>query len=145
MPRYSSFGTHTVTNLSVHIVFVTKYRYPVLTGEIQTRCRNLIRQICDSEDVKILSGAIGHDHVHLHVSRPPRLSESELVRKIKGRTARKLLLEYPELKKRYWGGHFWAIGFGAWTTRNITKDIIDHYLKHHNEKPNVSDKVFTLE
>src|SRR5579864_5036526 len=135
MTKYNSFGNHTVTNLSVHIVFVTKYRYSVLTHDIQIRCRDLIRQICDSEDVHILAGAIAHDHVHIHVSKPPRLSESELVRKLKGRVARKLLLEYPELKRRYWGGHFWAIGFGAWTTGNITKDTINNYLKHHNEHP----------
>lgn len=146
MPRYNSYGVHTVTELSVHLVFVTKYRYSVLIGDIQIRCRDLIRQICDSEDVRILKGVVAHDHVHLHVSRPPRLSESELVRKLKGRrTGRKLLLEYPELKRKYWGGHFWAVGFGAWSTGNITKEMIDNYLKHHNEHPNQSDTDFILE
>lgn len=145
MARDSSYGVHTVTGLTVHLVFVTKYRYPVLTGDIQRRCRDLVRQVCDAEDVKILKGVISHDHVHIHVSKPPRLSESELMRKLKGRSGRKLLLEYPELKRRYWGGHFWAIGFGAWTTGNITKEMVNEYLKHHNEKPNQGDKEFTLE
>jgi len=145
MVRDSSYGVHTVTGLTVHLVFVTKYRYPVLTGDIQRRCRDLVRQICDAEDVRILKGAVAHDHVHIHVSKPPRLSESELVRKLKGRTGRKLLLEYPELKRRYWGGHFWAIGFGAWSTGNITKEMVNKYLKHHNEKPNQNDKEFVLE
>jgi putative transposase len=145
MPRYNSYGAHTVTELSVHLVWVTKYRYPILVGDIQKRCRDLIRQICDAEDVRILKGVVSHDHIHIHVSRPPRLSESELVRKLKGRTGRKLLLEYPELKRRYWGGHFWAIGFGAWSTGNITKEMVNEYLKHHNQKPNLNDKDFILE
>ncbi len=145
MARDSSYGVHTVTGLTVHLVFVTKYRYPVLTGEIQTRCRDLVRQICDAEDVRIIKGVVAHDHVHIHVSKPPRLSESELMRKLKGRSGRKLLLEYPELKRRYWGGHFWAIGFGAWSTGNITKEMVNEYLKHHNEKSNQNAKEFVLE
>ena len=145
MARYNSFGNHTVTNLSTHLVWVTKYRYPVLTGDIQKRCRDLIKQVCDAEDVKILTGVVAKDHIHIHIARPPRLSESELVRKLKGRSGRKLLLEYPMLKKRYWGGHFWAIGFGAWSTGNITKEMIDNYIKHHNEHPNEDDKNFILE
>ena len=145
MARDSSYGVHTVTGLTVHLVFVTKYRYPVLTGDIQTRCRDLIRQICDAEDVKILKGVVAHDHIHLHVEKPPRLSESELMRKLKGRSGRKLLLEYPELKRRYWGGHFWAIGYGAWTSGNITKEMVNKYLEHHNEKSNHNGKEFVLE
>lgn len=145
MARDSRYGAHTVTGLTVHLVFVTKYRYTMLTGDIQKRCRDLVRQVCDAEDVRILRGVVAHDHVHIHVSKPPRLSESELVRKIKGRSGRKLLLEYPELKRRYWGGYFWAIGFGAWTTGNVTKEMVNEYLKQHNEKSNQNDKEFVLE
>ena len=145
MARGSSYGAHTVTGLTVHLVFVTKYRYPVLTGEIQRRCRDLIRQICDAEDVRILTGVVSKDHVHIHVAKPPRLSESDLVRKLKGRSGRKLLLEYPELKRRYWGGHFWAIGFGAWSTGNVTKEMVNEYIKRHNEKSNNNNKAFILE
>ena len=142
--RYLRYATHTVHDLSVHLVWVTKYRYPVLTGEVAQRARELIRQVCDSSDVRIIKGVLAKDHVHIHVSRPPTLPESELMRKIKGRSGRKLLLEYPELKKRYWGGHFWAIGYGAWSTGNVTRKMIDEYLTHHNEQPNTDDTVFTL-
>lgn len=50
------YGSHSVTRLTAHIVLVTKYRYPVLRGDIQKRCRELIIQICDAEDVRILKG-----------------------------------------------------------------------------------------
>lgn len=137
--RNNRYAGHTVTQLSVHLVWVTKYRYTVLTGDIQLRTRELIQQICDAQDVRILKGVVSHDHVHIHVSRPPSLSESELVRRIKGRSGRKLLLEYPQLKKRYWGGHLWAIGFGAWSTGNLTQEMINEYLEHHRERPNHED------
>lgn len=141
MVRYFRYSTHAVHELSVHIVFATK---EVLVREIGERARDLIRQVCDSLDVQIIKGVVSKEHMHLHVSKPPLLSESELVRRTKGRSGRKLLMEYPELKRRYWGGHFWAIGFGAWTTGNVTKEMINEYLEHHRTKPN-DNKQFILE
>jgi putative transposase len=146
MARYNRYATHTVHALTVHIVWVTKYRYQVLTGDVQLRTRDLIRQICDANDVKILKGVVSKDHIHIHVSKPPSLSESELVRMLKGRSARKLLVEYPHLKKRYWGGHFWAIGYGAWSTGTLTQKMVQEYLEHHRQESNTGDdEVFILE
>ena len=132
-------GTHSVYQLQVHLVFCTKYRYRVLRGEIQVRCRDLIRQVCDALDVRIIKGVISSDHVHLHLSYPPKHSVSEIVRRIKGRSARKLLQEYPTLKKRYRGGHFWGIGYGAWSTGEITDEIVNEYLEHHRERERPND------
>ena len=116
----------------------------VLKGEVQIRCRDLIRQVCDSMDVRILKGVVSKDHVHLHLSYPPRISVSDLVKRLKGRSARLMLDEFAELKKRYWGQHLWGIGYGAWSTGNITDEMIEHYLEHHKEGPN-SDQNFILE
>ncbi len=127
---------HTVTQLKSHIVWVTKYRYPVLTGEIQKRCRELIIQICDAEDIRILKGVVSKDHIHMHIEYPARLSISDMVKRLKGRTSRRLQDEFPELKKRYWGRHFWAIGYGAWSTGNITDEMVQEYLEHHRDASN---------
>ena len=89
-------GSHTVYGLQVHVVFCTKYRYRVLRGEVQERCRDLIRQVCDGLDIRILKGVVSGDHVHLHLSYRPKHSVSEIMRRIKGRSARKLLQEYLE-------------------------------------------------
>ena len=131
MEKYNRFGNHTVTRLSVHIVWVTKYRYSVLKGDIQKRARELIIQICDVEDVQILGGVVSKDHVHLHIEYPPKLAISSFVKSVKGRTSRMIQKEYPELSKRYWGKHFWAIGYGAWSSGNITDELIQEYLEHH--------------
>ncbi len=133
--RYSS---HTVTRLTVHIVWVTKYRYKVLKGDIQKRCRKLLVQICDAEDVRILNGVVSKDHIHMHIEYPPSVSISELVKHLKGRSSRLLQREFPELAKRYWGRHFWAIGYGAWSTGNVTEKILEEYLKHHKTSANDS-------
>ena len=95
--REYRYGGHTVTRLTVHLVWVTKYRYKVLQGDLQKRCRKLLIQVCDTEDVRILGGVVRKDHVHLHVEYPPSLSISEFVKRLKGRSSRLLQKEFPEL------------------------------------------------
>lgn len=138
-------GSHSISRLSAHLVWVTKYRYPVLKGELQKRCRELIMQICDSEDVRILKGVVSKDHIHMLIEYPPSKSISELVKRLKGRTSRLLQQEYPDLKKRYWGKHFWAIGYGAWSTGNVSEAVVEEYLEHHREPSNQDRDNFLLE
>jgi len=138
-------GNHTVTRLTVHIVWVTKYRYHVLTGEVQKRCRAVLIQICDSEDIRILKGVVSKDHVHMLLEYPPSKSLSDIVKRLKGRTSRMLQQEYPELEKRYWGKHLWAIGYGAWSTGNISEQMVSEYLEHHRPVSNNDVDTFMLE
>ena len=133
MKSKNRIGSHTVTRLSCHLVWSTKYRYKVLTGDIKIRCRELLIQVCESEDVTILKGVVSVDHVHMHIEYPPTKSISELLKKLKGRSSRRLQEEYPILRKRYWGKHFWASGYGAWSTGNITDKMVDDYLEHHRK------------
>ena len=133
------YDGHTVTRLTVHLVWVTKYRYKVLEGDIKKRCRELLIQICDAEDVRILSGVVSTDHVHMHIEYPPSVKISDLVKRLKGRSSRLLQREYPMLEKRYWGKHLWAIGYGAWSTGNITEEIVEEYLKRHKSSSNNKD------
>jgi putative transposase len=126
-------SSHTVSFLCCHIVWATKYRYHVLQGDIQKRCRDLLIQICDLENVHILKGVVSKDHIHMHVEYAPSLSISILVKKLKGRTSRLLQQEFPELGKKYWGQHFWAVGYGVWSTGNITDEMVQEYLEHHKD------------
>jgi len=136
MAKDYRYGDHSVSRLTVHLVWVTKYRYKVLTGDIQKRCRELLIQVCDTEDVRIINGVVSKDHVHMHIEYPPSLSISNLVKRLKGRSSRFLQKEYSELQRRYWGKHFWAIGYGAWSTGNITEDVVNEYLKRHKSSAN---------
>jgi len=145
MSKEYRHGSHSITRLTAHIVWVTKYRYKVLRGDIQQRCRELIMQVCDAEDVKILKGAVSKDHVHMLIEYKPSMSISDFVKKLKGRTSRLIQQEYPELKKRYWGRHFWAIGYGAWSTGNITEELVKEYLEHHKDQSNYDQNKMILE
>ena len=143
--RENRHGAHTLTRLTAHLVWVTKYRYPVLQGDIKVRCKDLLVQICDAEDVRILKGVVSKDHVHMHIEYPPRTSLSDLVKRLKGRSSRRLQEEYPALRKRYWGRHFWAIGYGAWSTGNVSDEVVREYLGHHRHPSNGESDPFILE
>lgn len=119
MSNVQRTNAHTVSQLTVHIVWSTKYRYKVLRGDIELRCRMILIQICDADDVRILKGVVSSDHVHMHLEYRPSQSISDLVKRLKGRSSRKLQQEFPDLDKTYWGRHFWAIGFVCWSTGNI--------------------------
>ncbi len=67
------------------------------------------------------------------------MAASEIMRRIKGRTSAKLFEEFPVIKKRYWGRHFWARGYFCATSGKITDEMIKSYLEHHFE-PNPDDK-----
>ena len=135
---------HTVSRLTVHIVWSTKYRYSVLEGDIQIKCRKILIQICDAEGINILKGVVSKDHIHMHIEYRPSQDISSIVKKLKGRSSRRLQQDYPELHKRYWDRHFWAIGFGCWSTGNITDKIVNEYLEHHRKSNNDTDS-FILE
>lgn len=137
--------SHSVYDLKYHIVWVTKYRYKILRGGIGVRTRDIIRQICNQLDVQIKTGHVSVDHVHLLVSVPPTLAVSKLVQRMKGASSRKLLQEYSELSKRYWGRHLWARGYFAVSTGNVTDEIIRQYIESHDDKPNGEADNFSVD
>ena len=127
------YGSHTVFNLEYHFVWVTKYRYKVLTGEVALRARELVRQTCEAFEMQIIKGVVSPDHVHIFVSAPPTMAPSEIMRRIKGRTSSKLFEDFPHLRKRFWGRHFWARGYFCASSGQITDEMIKNYLEHHFE------------
>lgn len=127
------YGSHTVFSIEYHFVWVTKYRYPVLQGDVAHRVKELVRQSCEAFEIRIISGVVSKDHVHLFVSSPPTMAPSEIMRRLKGRTSSKLFEEFPNLKKRYWGQHFWSRGYFCATSGQITDEMIRNYLEHHFE------------
>ena len=128
------YGSHTKYKLEYHFVWVTKYRYQVLKGDVALRLRDLTRQVCERFEIRILRGVVSKDHVHLLVSARPDIAPSEIMRRIKGWTSKRLFEEYPALKKRYWGRHFWARGYFCVTAGELTKKMIAEYLEHHFEQ-----------
>ena len=113
-------SSHCTYDIKYHLVWITKYRKPVITGQIALRTRELIRILYQSNEVEILAGHVGSDHIHLLVSVPPHLSAS------------KLQMEYKELNKQFWGLLLWARGYFVASSGNVTDEIIKEYIKNQD-------------
>ena len=134
MGRYRK-GAHTVYTLHYHFVFITKYRKPVLRGAIALRVRELIREICGSEEVEIVKGHVRPDHVHLMLSLPPHVSPSRIMQAVKGKSSHHLMQEFRKVQQEFWGRHLWARGYFACTTGNVTDEVIKQYIELQGEQP----------
>lgn len=137
-------GSHTVFDLKYHIVWITKYRKPILTTKRALRVRELIREICLAHSVEIIKGHVSKDHIHLFVSVPPQLSVSTLTQYLKGKTSRKMLQEDKQLSKEYWGQHLWARGYFAVSSGTITDEAIMEYISHQDEDEEKRGDGFTV-
>ena len=127
-------GSHTVYDIKYHFVWITKYRYQVLKGDVALRLRELLRQGCEANHIRILKGSVGTDHVHMLLSCPTTLSPSQIMQYLKGRSSRILQDEYPTLKKRYWGQHMWGRGYFCGTVGEVDQKTIEEYIKNQGRE-----------
>ena len=137
-------SSHCTYDIKYHIVWITKYRKPVIIGQIAYRTREIIRMVCETNEVQIIAGHVGKDHIHLLVSVPPHISASKLVQYIKGSTSRKLQMEYKELNKQFWGQHLWARGYFVASSGNVTDEIIAQYIKDQDLEEKTKTDNFTI-
>ena len=142
MRKYNR-GAHTVWNNTYHIVWITKYRYRILSGDFQRYVRSTIIETSESLRCEILSGALSADHVHIHVKVPPSVAISDYVQRIKGKSSFKAFQIFPNLKKKYWGGHLWGRGYWCTTTGNVSQELVDEYINNHidGHKKNFEDNI----
>ena len=85
--------------------------------------------------VQIIEGVLSSDHIHMFVSVPPHIAISDLMQRAKGRSSYKIQMEFPEIRKRYWGRRFWTRGYFCTTSGNVTDDIILQYIQSHSDNP----------
>jgi len=131
MKREYRKSPHVVYDIKYHFVFCPKYRYRVLKGELKRRVQLRICEICEELDILMVEGEICEDHIHMCLSVPPKYSASYVMKKIKGKTAEMVFREFPEIKKRYWGQHFWSRGYFV-STVGIDEETIKKYIQNQN-------------
>ncbi|MBK8430858.1 MAG: IS200/IS605 family transposase [Chloroflexi bacterium] len=132
-------GSHSVYDIKYHVVWTTKYRKAVLRGEVAKRLRELVRQTCATMDIYILSGHVAKDHVHLLLSVPPKVSVSELMQRLKGRSSRIMLQEFNELRRQFWGTTR-GRGYFAASSGNVTDEVIQQYIESQEGITDVDDQ-----
>jgi len=131
MDRYRK-GAHTIHDIKYHIVWKTKYGYTVLRRNIALRARQIIREICEERGLKIVSGNIRANHIHLLLSCPTDLAPSKIVQYLKGKSSYRLQREFKELQKRYWGQHLWGRGYFCATVGAVSEELIKQYVENQS-------------
>lgn len=124
---------HTKWKCQYHIVFISKYRKKVLYGKVRDDVREVIRTLCKYKNVEIIEGAVCIDHVHLCLSIPPKMSISEFMGYLKGKSALMIYDRHPELGNK-WDRSFWARGYYVSTIGNIDEATIRKYIKEQEEE-----------
>ena len=131
MEKYRT-SSHSRFDLKYHFVWITKYRKPILADAVGMRLREVVREVCRTNEIEILEGSVSRDHVHVLLSCPPNLSPSKIMQYIKGKSSRKLLMEFKHLQKLYWGRHLWARGYFVASSGNITDEAIIEYIRQQD-------------
>lgn len=144
MRRYQ-LGAHTKSDLKVHLIWIPKYRKRVLMGQVAIRARDILRQIALEHELDIITGKVASDHVHMFISYRPTQDISKIVQWLKGISSRILLSEFAHLKKQFWGRHFWARGYLAVSSGNITDEMIQEYIQEQEGEPMTDDSRFQID
>lgn len=126
---------HSCFLLQYHIVLVTKYRNPVLTGVIKDHVYQLIRDICEERGFPILELNGESDHLHLLLEMDPQTSLIEFINVIKTKTARFSRRDYPEEVGRfYWKPYFWKDGYFVTTVSENSLQAVTQYIQQQGTK-----------
>jgi putative transposase len=121
--------SHTIWHCQYHIVWTPKYRFRILTGNVGEEVGRCIRAFVEQQKSEVVELNVQHDHVHLLTMVPPKVSISDYVGIIKGRTAIRVFNKFRELKHRpYWGNHFWSRGYCV-DTVGLDEEKIRRYVK----------------
>ena len=112
--------------LGVHLVFVTKYRRGVLTGEHLEALREVFASVCADFDAKLVEMDGGDDHVHLLVAYPPTIAVARLVNSLKGVSARRLRQRYRVRTQRE---HLWSPSYFAASAGDAPLEALRAYIR----------------
>jgi putative transposase len=126
--------SHTIWRCQYHIIWTPKYRYKILTGKLAADVEDCIRAFTERQGGSVIELNVQSDHVHLLVMIPSKISVSDFVGTVKGRTAIRILNKHRKLKQKpYWGNHFWTRGYCV-DTVGLDEEMIRKYVKYQDEK-----------
>ena len=133
MSRFHKLS-HAIWHCQYHLVWVPKYRYRILQGPVGQEVSTCLQVFAQQKGCEVIELNVQVDHVHLLVLVPPKVSISELVGTLKGRSAIRVFKQFPHLKvKPYWGNHFWARGYCV-DTVGLDAEMIRKYVKYQEVK-----------
>ena len=124
-----NFGRGHVYSIQYHMVWCVKYRHEILVADIEKDLKEILRNISEELEIKIVEMETDKDHIHLLIECSPQHFIHRIIKILKGSSARKLFVKYPELKKRLWGGHLWNPSYFVATVSENTEEQIKKYIQ----------------
>ncbi len=131
---------HTRWNCTYHIVFIPKWRRRVMYGQYKSDLVEIIKKLCEMKAVSLIEGKVCVDHIHMYVAIPPKLSVSDFMSYLKGKSALMFFDRHPELRPKYGDRHFWARGYYVSTVGNVNEDTIRKYIQEQEENDKLEGK-----
>lgn len=129
-----------VYNFHYHLIWVTKYRNKIFTtpGLVQ-EMKDILLRIAEVSEVTVETMEVMPDHVHMLISFKPKYAPTDVVKNLKGASARLFFKAHPEIKtKRMWGGKLWSNSYFMSTLGNMSRDVVERYIQ--NQYTGISDK-----
>ena len=121
--------SHVVWDCKYHLVIVPKYRYKIFDTPLKIAVRNEIKKLCTWMKIPLHEGKVCDDHIHISI--PPKYAVSDVIGKIKGKVAIRMFAKFPELRKKYWGSHFWSRGYFI-STVGKNEEMIKEYIRNQD-------------
>jgi len=128
-------GRGYVYSIQYHIVWCVKYRHKIITSKIEKSLIGMLQKIANDNEFSIIEINTDLDHIHLLIDCKPQHYIPNIIKALKGVSARLLMLEYgAELKKKLWGEHLWNPSYFIATVSENTEDQIRNYIKNQKQK-----------
>ena len=131
---------HTTWNCKYHIVFAPKYRRQTIYGTIKKDIGTILRKLCEYKNVEIIEANACKDHIHMLVSIPPKLSVSDFMGYLKGKSSLMIFDRHTNLKYKYGNRHFWCRGYYVDTVGRNKKEI-EEYIKNQLQEDIAADQI----
>ncbi|EJY6917861.1 IS200/IS605 family transposase [Staphylococcus pseudintermedius] len=126
------------------MVFALKYRRQIIYGKLKRDIGLILRQLCERKGVEIIEAEACKDHIHMLVSIPPKLSVSQLIGYLKGKSSLMIFDRHVHLKYRYGDRKFWCKGFYVDTVGRNRK-VIEEYIRNQLQEDIVAEKRTMME
>ena len=131
---------HTRWNCTYHVVFIPKYRKKVMYGTVKRDVGEVIRKLCEMKGVTLIEGKACVDHVHIYAAIPPKISVSDFMAYLKGKSALMIFDRHPELRPRWNDRHLWARGYYVTTVGNVNEETIRNYIREQEESDRLENE-----
>jgi putative transposase len=126
---------HSVYDLKYHFVWIPKYREKLFNDRMTTRLKEIFREIAERYEFEIDTMEAMENHVHLFLVAPPKYAPSRVVQIITGISAKMMFREFPEIKKKLWGGELWNDGYFVRSVGDkVTADVIRKYIRYQHDE-----------